>query len=135
MTEREKTIERIETILNLTNKESINVNIPRLAAERAVSMLKDLEAKPPIHVHEEYPEHDWKLNKDGNPDEFTWDCGFHNGPSCKRCHYSFCIHCKPYGWNDEPCIIDYYKCPGCGKTMSEKTAFCSNCGQEMKWNA
>ena len=43
MTEREATIESIERILNLTHKESINVNIPRVSAEQAVSMLKEQE--------------------------------------------------------------------------------------------
>jgi hypothetical protein len=47
MTEREDTIERIETVLKLTNKKSITVTIPRLTAERAVSMLKEREPVKP----------------------------------------------------------------------------------------
>lgn len=43
MTEREDTIERIERVLSLTHKDSITVTIPRLTAERAVSMLKEQE--------------------------------------------------------------------------------------------
>lgn len=45
MTEKEDTIERIERVLKLTHKKSITVTIPRLTAERAVSMLKEQEAK------------------------------------------------------------------------------------------
>lgn len=47
MTAREDTIERIERVLKLTHKESITVTIPRLTAERAVSMLKEQEAVEP----------------------------------------------------------------------------------------
>ena len=43
MTEREDTIERIERCLQLTNEKSLTVTIPRLTAERAVSMLKEQE--------------------------------------------------------------------------------------------
>lgn len=45
MTAREDTIERIERCLELTSEKSITVTIPRLTAERAVSMLKEQEAK------------------------------------------------------------------------------------------
>ena len=50
MSEREVTIERIERILNLTHPQSINVTIPRLSAERAVSLLKEQE---PLAVYED----------------------------------------------------------------------------------
>ena len=45
MTEKEDTIERIERVLKLTHKKSLTVTIPRLTAERAVSMLKEQEAE------------------------------------------------------------------------------------------
>ena len=57
MTEREDTIERIERVLNLTHKDSITVTIPRLTAERAVSMLKEQEAV----VHPEPQQPLWKM--------------------------------------------------------------------------
>lgn len=47
MTKREDTIERIERVLKLAHKESITVTIPKLTAERAVSMLKEQEAVEP----------------------------------------------------------------------------------------
>ena len=133
MTAREDTIDRIERVLKLTHKESITVTIPRLAAERAVALLKEQEAKPPVHIHEEYPEHDWKRNEKGYIDDFAYDGDYHNGPVCKRCHYSFCIHCDPNGWNKEPCIIDIHKCPKCGRYIIRRTKFCSDCGQAVKW--
>lgn len=51
MTAREDTIERIERVLKLTHKKSITVTIPRLTAERAVSMLKEQEPVSPIRMH------------------------------------------------------------------------------------
>ena len=110
-----------------------------MAMRDALELLKEydsderLKAKEAIHIHEESPEHDWRTDDNGNIDEFGLDYGVHNGPVCKRCYYSFCMHCKPNGWNDEPCIIDYYECPTCGKRMSKGKAFCEYCGQAVKW--
>jgi hypothetical protein len=98
-----------------------------------LELLKEQEAKPPVHIHEEYPEHDWERDENGNIYDFACDWDYHNGPICKRCSYSFCIHCDPDGWNKEPCIIDEYKCPKCGRNISKDTKFCSDCGQAVKW--
>lgn len=100
----------------------------------AIALLKEQEAKPPIHVLEEYPEHDWERNENGDIDDFAYEADYHNGPSCKRCYYSFCMHCDPDGWNKRPCIIDEYKCPRCGRHIGKGTKFCSNCGQAVKWD-
>lgn len=100
----------------------------------ALALLKEQEAKPPVHIHEEYPEHDWERKENGDIDDFAYDGDYHNGPMCKRCYYSFCIYCDPNGWNKKPCIIDEYKCPKCGRYISKGTKFCSDCGQEVKWN-
>ena len=104
-----------------------------LSPEEKYESDERLKAKELIHIHEEYPEHDWITDENGNIDEFGLDYGFHNGPMCKRCYYSFCMHCKPNGWNDEPCVIDYYECPTCGKRMNKDKAFCEYCGQAVKW--
>lgn len=96
--------------------------------------LKDVTAKPPVHIHEEYPEHDWERDEDGKIDWFALDYGFHNGPGCSRCNYSFCIHCDPNGWNKRPCVIDEYRCPSCGKYVCKGTRFCDICGQGMTWD-
>ena len=98
-----------------------------------LALLKEQEHKPPIHVHEEYPEHDWITDEDGKIDEWAMSYEYHNGPVCKRCYHSFCIHCEPNGFNDGPCVIDEYKCPKCGCILPKGTKFCSECGQAVKW--
>lgn len=102
-----------------------------------ICLMKKQEPKMPIHIHEEYPEHDWGTDEDGDIDEWAWDYEFHNGPTCERCGYSFCIHCKPNGWNDKPCVIDYYQCPNCEKRVykgCKNIIYCDNCGQAVKWD-
>ena len=102
----------------------------------AMELLQRQVPKKPEHIHEEYPRHDWKLNEKGEPDDFAWGGGgYHNGGFCMRCHDTFCIHCEPNGFNEGPCIIDYYKCPGCGKEILENKLFCDKCGQAVDWNA
>ena len=102
--------------------------------EEVGTLLKEQEAKQPIYIHEEFQEHDWYRNKNGKIDEFAFDAGYHNGPSCKRCCYSFCIHCDPNGWNKKPCVIDEYRCPRCKKYIIKGIRFCSYCGQAVKWD-
>ena len=128
----EKVIRRIDELIFEAQKE------PTWKTENALrclkkELLKELEAKPPVHIHEEYPEHDWEREENGDIDDFAYDGDYHNGPMCKRCYYSFCIHCDPNGWNKKPCIIDEYKCPKCGRYISKGTKFCSDCGPAVKW--
>lgn len=101
-----------------------------LACSGAIELL---EAKPPIHIHEEYPEHDWETDEKGEVDVCAWGQEYCNGPMCKRCYYAFCINCEPNGWNKKPCIVDFFKCPNCGEKISKNTKFCDNCGQAVKW--
>lgn len=101
-----------------------------------IALLKEQEPKPPIHIHEEYPEHDWETDENGNIDEWAMSYEHHNGPACERCGYSFCMHCKPNGWNEEPCVIDYYQCPKCSERIhkgGKSIEYCVNCGQAVKW--
>lgn len=101
-----------------------------------IALLKEQEPKPPIHIHEEYPEHDWETDENGNIDEWAMSYEIHNGPACERCGYSFCMHCKPNGWNEEPCVIDYYQCPKCRERIhkgGKNIEYCVNCGQAVKW--
>lgn len=86
-----------------------------------------------IHIHEEYPEHDWVRNEDGSIDTFAMAYDYHNGPECKRCYHSFCEHCNPDGYTDTPCIVDYYKCPICGKKLNIHQKFCDECGTKLDW--
>ncbi len=105
-------------------------------ARQTLALLREQEPKSPIHIHEEYSEHDWETDEDGNIDEWVMDFEFHHGPACKRCGYSFCVNCKPNGWNEEPCVVDYYQCPKCGIRIFKdggKTMYCERCGQEVNW--
>lgn len=132
--DRENTISTFEKIINVCKEDGCDfVDLSFEDAEQILALVKEQEAEPPVHIHEEYPEHDWVRDKNGDIDDFAYDGDYHNGPMCKRCHYAFCIYCKPDGWNKEPCIIDEYKCPKCGRYIIERTKFCSNCGQAVKW--
>lgn len=86
-----------------------------------------------LHIHEAHPKHDWMLDEDGKIDMWASESGFHNGPMCKRCYHSVCVHCDP-DWNEDECIIDKYHCPNCNKTISRCLKFCDNCGQALDWN-
>ena len=94
-----------------------------------------------VHIHEEYPEHDWARNKDGSIDEFATENGYHNGPLCRRCYYAFCEHCvndfDEALKEDLPCVIDEYKCPNCNKTLLKtllkNQKFCDECGTKLDW--
>lgn len=102
-------------------------------AQAALEMLK-AQAKAPIHIYEEYQKHDWQTTEDGEIDIFAFEYDYHNGPVCKRCGYSYCIHCLPDGRENGPCVIDEYKCPSCERYISKGTKFCSECGQEILWD-
>lgn len=92
---------------------------------------KRMIPKPLIHKHEEYPEHQWERTENGEIDDGAMMYENHNGPVCERCGYMFCIFCDPNGWDKEPCVIDEYYCPNCGRLIYEKDKFCSNCGQAI----
>ena len=94
---------------------------------------KRLIKQKPIHIHQEFPEHDWELNEDGTIDEFAIAFDYHNGPACQRCGYNFCVHCDPDGWNKKPCIIDKNRCPNCDQLVFHINKYCYNCGQAIDW--
>lgn len=48
--------------------------------------------------------HRWALDEWGDVDTLAWDYGHHNGPVCRSCEESSCIHCHPE--------ILQAKCPG-----------------------
>lgn len=89
--------------------------------------------KKPIHIHQEFPEHDWERDEDGDIDELAMNFDYHNGPACARCNYSFCIHCDPDGWNKTLCIIDENRCPNCERIVISSENYCPNCGQALNW--
>ena len=91
------------------------------------------------HVHEEYPEHDWKLDEDNEIDLWAWESGYHAGPACIRCGKCPCCYCETKEeWNKGPCIIDEYVCPKCGYNtimlFGKKYSFCPMCGENLDWS-
>lgn len=92
--------------------------------------------KKPINIHEEYAEHDWKRDKNGEIDTFAWGAGYCNGPVCARCWHSECEHCNPEWETDptEPCVIDEDICPICGVELNRKHQYCHDCGQALDWS-
>lgn len=92
-----------------------------------------MKKKKVIHIHEEYPEHDWVREEDGSIDMWVLDSGYHNGPACLRCHESFCQFCTPDWEQEGPCVVDKYRCPSCGHPLGSGN-YCSNCGQALDWS-
>lgn len=39
-------------------------------------------------------EHTWEQGEDGYINIFAFEEGYHNGPKCVVCGYSFCHHCS-----------------------------------------
>lgn len=104
--------------------------------EYASYALKKQIPKKPIHVHEVYPKHDWKLDKNGEVDMWALSVGYCNGPMCNRCHTSVCEHCNP-DWDEEECVIDEHRCPNCNEEVHyvyDTDKFCRNCGQALDWS-
>lgn len=92
----------------------------------------------PVWVSEVYRKHKWRLDKDGNIDEFAMEYDYHNGPACERCHESFCMFCvKDYEAELEkgPCDCSRYECPTCHHEVSFcfKKPYCADCGQKLDW--
>jgi hypothetical protein len=105
-------------------------------AKLSIDALEKQIPKKPIHIHEVYPKHDWKLDKNGEIDTSAWGCGFCNGPICARCFHSECEHCNPK-WETEPyepCVVDEDICPNCNKEIAVVGNFCINCGQALDWS-
>ena len=73
------------------------------ATKKGIKLFKSFEEKlQKLHGHI------WKTNRDCDPDDykdeeseyadkvniFAYSVGYHNGPECKKCGYSFCHHCR-----------------------------------------
>jgi hypothetical protein len=55
--------------------------------------------------------HHWKLDEDGNIDEYAWDQGFHSGVVCVDCGTAVCTNCHPD-------YMDLDDCPGAPKKIA-----------------
>lgn len=98
-----------------------------------VQELKERDtAKEILHIHQEFSEHQWRRTEKGEIDEFAMCVDCHNGPVCERCGYSFCERCEPNGWDEEPCVIDEYRCPTCNENIGRSDKYRKYCGQRLK---
>lgn len=89
-----------------------------------------IDAEPVRHGRwVETSKHEWEKDDDGSVDEFAFDWGYHNGPVCEICGFSFCEHCNPDSWDDNGCDKRYV-CSECGRTEKNKEPYC-NCGAKM----
>ena len=88
-----------------------------LTPEQIMELKERDTAKEILHIHQEFSEHQWRRTAEGKIDEFAMYVDCHSGPVCERCGYSFCEHCEPNGWNEEPCVIDEYRCPTCNENI------------------
>ena len=113
---------RVEDVVLLTNEEAAKW---RELKERDT-------AKEILHIHQEFSEHQWRRTEKGEIDEFAMCVDCHNGPVCERCGYSFCERCEPNGWDEEPCVIDEYRCPTCNENIGRSDKYCKYCGQRLK---
>ena len=102
-----------------------------LTPEQIMELKERDTAKEILHIHQEFSEHQWRSTAEGKIDEFAMCVDCHNGPVCERCGYSFCERCEPNGWNEEPCVIDEYRCPNCNQEIGRSDKCCKYCGQML----
>lgn len=103
-----------------------------LTPEQIMELKERDTAKEILHIHQEFSDHQWRRTAEGKIDEFAMYVDCHSGPVCERCGYSFCEHCEPNGWNEEPCVIDEYRCPTCNENIGRSDKYCKKCGQRLK---
>ena len=105
-------------------------------ANLSIEALEKQIPKKPIHIHEEYPEHLWQRDKNGNIDLWAFEEGYCDGPVCTRCWHSECVHCNEDWETDHvcDCVVDKDICPVCGSELTGKYKFCHECGQALDWN-
>ena len=101
--------------------------------KNAVDVLGKHIPHRPIHVHKQYPTHDWKLNSVGEIDTWAWANGYHNGPVCQRCHHSPCEYCNP-SYDTEKCVVNVDICYYCGFDVDKSMKYCPQCGQALDWS-
>lgn len=103
-----------------------------LTTEQVQELKERDTAKEILHIHQEFSEHQWRRTEKGEIDEFAMCVDCHNGPVCERCGYSFCERCEPNGWDEEPCVIDEYRCPTCNENIGRSDKYRKYCGQRLK---
>lgn len=104
--------------------------------DMAIAALEKQEGKKAVWIEEVYERHDWQRCKNGAIDDLAMEIGYHNGPFCKRCYYSFCVHCVQdvEAELNKPCDCSHYECPACRNHVSKNTKICPKCGQRIDWS-
>ena len=136
-------LEQIKSMLEIKENFSISDSVRK---DTRYNLLKEVEAlkiaiklfekqssKKPAFKKFQYPEHKWRLDENGEIDEFAYECDYHNGPVCERCYYSFCEHCNPDGYKDNDCTFKEWSCASCGKEVFRSQTYCK-CGQKLDWS-
>ena len=100
---------------------------------KAICILEEIKIKRELKKPKHINKHLWKKDEFGEIDEFAYSVDYHNGPVCKVCGYSFCIHCHPEQIESD-CYIGYYICPECNKIVNKEDKMCSECGQYLDWS-
>lgn len=52
-----------------------------------------------IKIVETSNKHLFRKNEKGEIDNSVYENGYHNGPVCVKCGYTFCYHCNPLGYD------------------------------------
>lgn len=97
---------------------------------RAIEQMKTLIPVARLYHREEYPEHLWRKDENGEIDTSAWEYEYHSGPFCERCYYSFCESCDSDGYNKKlPCAVEEFTCPTCGAEVTRLAEKCPKCNQ------
>ena len=99
-----------------------------------VEAIKSAPSVPPQVVQGRWVKvstHMWERDEDGKIDVWAAEGGFHNGPICRVCGESPCVHCRP-DWETLICRMGHYVCSVCGsESENGKENYCPNCGVKM----
>ena len=98
----------------------------------AIENAPAIDAVPVVHGKWiKFYTHMWARDTNGEIDEWAFDAGIHNGPSCLVCGYNTCVHCNP-NWKTNTCSIGHYQCSECKHESEEGSEnYCPNCGAKM----
>jgi hypothetical protein len=66
MADREKVVSHLNDCMEASRRDNTWVFVRKDIVEDAIVLLKEQDAKPPVHIHEEYPEHDWERKENGD---------------------------------------------------------------------
>lgn len=112
------------------------------AAWSMICKLPTIDAAPVRHATRiPSKKHLWRLDEKGEIDIFAMDYGYCNGPVCRVCGHSFCVHCngrdlkfhpdrKAVSAFDEETCDEHLICSECGRIIGPNEPYC-HCGAKM----